>query len=235
MKRKQVSGKPDRAKKRLGRPTLREAELLTEQILEAATNIFLEQGFVRATVDDIALKAGITKQTVYARFASKNALFEALVNRLVTMLFEPTDVPQDIDGAPRTVLLQFAMEVVSKLREPAAQRLFAVVAAESREFPELVSRFWQDGPGRFRVRLRAYLDEQVARKAMNIPDIDFAVEQMVSLLSGPLVARIVLKRPGFFDSDDQEKRWVASAVQIFLWIYSIENVRKKRVRVSRRA
>jgi TetR/AcrR family transcriptional regulator, mexJK operon transcriptional repressor len=206
-------------KPRLGRPTLRTAELLTNQILEGATTLFLEQGFARTKMDEIAKTCGISKQTVYARFDSKYALFEALVMRYGPLLFDPADAPSYDNDPVRYVLLQFATEVVSNLRQPEVQRFFALVAAESRNFPELASQFWDIGPGRFRVRLRPYLEQQVLRGTLEITDLTFAVEQMAALLAGPLVARIVVGRPPFFDNDATAKRWIESAVEIFLQTY----------------
>src|SRR6266436_2972192 len=48
-------------------------------ILEAAKNVFSEQGYELATMDDIAERAGTTKRTVYAHFENKETLFAAMV------------------------------------------------------------------------------------------------------------------------------------------------------------
>ena len=48
-------------------------------ILSAASQLFLELGFERATVDRIAQAAGVSKLTVYSHFADKEGLFVALI------------------------------------------------------------------------------------------------------------------------------------------------------------
>ncbi|SKA05950.1 TetR/AcrR family transcriptional regulator [Consotaella salsifontis] len=53
-----------------------------QAILEAACAVFLEKGFANARVEDVAARAGIAKGTVYLHFASKEALFEALISSL---------------------------------------------------------------------------------------------------------------------------------------------------------
>jgi AcrR family transcriptional regulator len=53
-------------------------ELTTSQLLETARKVFLERGYHRATLDDIADAAGYSKGVVYARFATKDELFFAL-------------------------------------------------------------------------------------------------------------------------------------------------------------
>ena len=52
-----------------------------EALLEAATKVFARQGYVAASVDDVAWEAGLTKGAVYSNFASKDALFGAVMER----------------------------------------------------------------------------------------------------------------------------------------------------------
>jgi AcrR family transcriptional regulator len=58
-------------------------ELTTSQLLETARQVFLERGYHRSTLDDIADAAGFTKGAVYARFKSKDELFLALYDEWV--------------------------------------------------------------------------------------------------------------------------------------------------------
>ena len=60
-------------------------ELTTSQLLETAKAVFLERGYHRSTLDDIAEAAGFTKGAVYARFASKDDLFLALFDAWTDM------------------------------------------------------------------------------------------------------------------------------------------------------
>ena len=50
-------------------------------ILDAATEVFGRQGFEATRMDDVAKAAGVAKGLVYKHFPSKDALFEALVDR----------------------------------------------------------------------------------------------------------------------------------------------------------
>ena len=50
-------------------------------ILEGATRVFLTSGYGAASMDSIAAEAGVSKQTVYSHFGSKDALFEAMVRQ----------------------------------------------------------------------------------------------------------------------------------------------------------
>lgn len=52
------------------------------QILDAATTVFAEKGFHRATIKDIARQAGIADGTIYTYFASKTGVLLAILHRL---------------------------------------------------------------------------------------------------------------------------------------------------------
>jgi AcrR family transcriptional regulator len=56
-----------------------------EAIEDAGLSLFLEQGYERASIEQIAVQAGIARGTFYLYFASKLALFEALSD----VWFEP--------------------------------------------------------------------------------------------------------------------------------------------------
>src|ERR1700678_761109 len=68
---------------RYGRPPREHAGQVEERILDAAGRVFLEHGFQGASVDEIAEVASAGKPTIYARFPNKQALFTAVIERLV--------------------------------------------------------------------------------------------------------------------------------------------------------
>ena len=53
-----------------------------KQILDAATRVFAEKGFHRATIKEIARVAGIADGTIYTYFASKDEVLLAVLDRL---------------------------------------------------------------------------------------------------------------------------------------------------------
>lgn len=52
------------------------------QILDAATKVFAEKGFHRATIRDVARAAGVADGTIYNYFENKTALLLGLLDRL---------------------------------------------------------------------------------------------------------------------------------------------------------
>ena len=66
------------------------AEWRRNSILDAAQSIIARDGIVAATIDAVAQAAGLAKGTIYLYFASKDALYRALLDRSVGELHEKT-------------------------------------------------------------------------------------------------------------------------------------------------
>src|SRR5579859_7685368 len=69
-------------------------------ILEAATELFLGQGFLGTSMDEVAARAAVSKRTVYNQFESKEALFVAIVEHMTN---EASDRVQMAMQEPATV------------------------------------------------------------------------------------------------------------------------------------
>src|SRR5579864_8736119 len=77
------------------------------QILEAATKVFAEKGFHRATTKDIARAAGIAEGTIYTYFASKSDLLLGILNRLNESEQRAEDFTAALTGDFRTFLITY--------------------------------------------------------------------------------------------------------------------------------
>ena len=67
----------------------RRAEARPDEVLDAALDLFIENGFAATRVDDIAKRAGLSKGAVYLYFPSKEAIIEALVRRALVPVPRP--------------------------------------------------------------------------------------------------------------------------------------------------
>src|SRR6202789_992976 len=133
---------------RSGRPPRGHAGRVEERILDAAGRVFLERGFQGASVDEIAEAASAGKPTIYARFPSKQALFTAVVERLVrrNTTFESLSCA---GGSIEERLNALAAVILGRVLTPETIGLIRVAVAEARRFPELatsVSRMGRERP-----------------------------------------------------------------------------------------
>src|SRR5579859_3742836 len=60
-------------------------------ILDAATTVFLSNGYLGTSMDEIAALARVSKQTVYKHFADKERLFSEIVRATVDEIANPNN------------------------------------------------------------------------------------------------------------------------------------------------
>jgi len=104
------------------RPTVRAEN--QRALLEAAEALFAEQGFAGATTAAIAKRAGVPKANLHYYFPTKEALYRAVIERVLTAwLFA---VPFDANQEPREALASYIGAKMDLAREmPLASRIWA--------------------------------------------------------------------------------------------------------------
>ncbi len=111
------------------------------QILDAALQEFSAAGYAGARMDDIALRAGLSKGGLYAHFASKEEVFEALLER---HLCPPRlDAHAVVQGAatPRHLAERIVNHLYASLANPAMVATMRLLLAESGRVPHLARRW----------------------------------------------------------------------------------------------
>jgi len=122
-----------KARRRPGRPTLS-----NEELLDTALDLFLENGFERTSIDAIASTAGMAKRTIYARYEDKTNLFVAALTRAIDDWVVPVDrlraaETEDLEAT----LLAIGETLVENILSPAGLRLMRLTNAESVRMPEI--------------------------------------------------------------------------------------------------
>jgi AcrR family transcriptional regulator len=123
---------------RYGRPPREHAGQVEERILDAAGRVFLEHGFQGASVDEIAEAASAGKPTIYARFPSKQALFTAVIERLVRRNTS-LDAFSCAGGSVEERLDALAVLILTRVLTAETIGLIRVAVAEARRFPVLAT------------------------------------------------------------------------------------------------
>ena len=123
---------------RCGRPPRGLAGKVEERILDAAAQVFLEHGFSGASVDEIAEVACAGKPTIYARYPGKQALFTAVIERLVRRN-TTLEALSAAAGSIEQRLEAVATVILSKVLMPETIGLIRVAVAEARRFPDLAT------------------------------------------------------------------------------------------------
>lgn len=146
-----MTDEPLTKRPRKGRPREEERALLDDRVLEAATALFLEQGFGRTTLDQVSERSRTGKSTLYGRYANKEALFAAVVTRSINAMFDDqTAAPPSGDVKSR--LRHVGRELARVTLEPRCVALMRITAAEAANFPGLAKlgyRMSFEGSARF--------------------------------------------------------------------------------------
>lgn len=184
------------------------------QILEAASEIFLAQGFGAASMDAIAREAGVSKATLYAHFKGKEELFAAIVSaecqRLEGLLAADAGIKD-----PRQALCRIAHDFLGLLLSPKAISAHRVVVAESQRFPELGRAFYESGPRATLRRVSDHLQTLHDSGALRVENPNMAAEQFLCMIRSHVHLEILLGITAEPDSAELD-RYVESSVELFL-------------------
>ena len=121
---------------RRGRPRADQAGEVDARLLDAATDLFLERGFGRTTLDQVAQVARVGNTTLYKRYPSKELLFTAVIHRSVEKAVGQIVVKaRQSTASARLRHTGIAMGHSALTREVVA--IMRISAAEAESFPEI--------------------------------------------------------------------------------------------------
>jgi len=174
-----------RAPRRGGRPSRAAAERLGETILDAATELFLRDGYGVTSIEAIARRARISKRTFYSRFQDKAALFGAVVHRVVERLRPAGDATLFEGRSLEEILIRLAEVILRAVLTPDALALHRLVVAEATRFPELATVTNERGGGREAIhRIAALLEGERQAGHISLDDASFAAAQFLQMVVG---------------------------------------------------
>ena len=151
------------------------------QILDGARRAFLANGYEGTSMSFIAREAGVSKGTLYVYFSNKEALFAAVTERQCqTQGGSAFDVLNE-DGPASEILPVFGRRFVEFVLSEPASALRRLITAESGKFPELGHAFYNYGPKPMKAQLASYLRRRVEAGELDIPDVELAATQFISL------------------------------------------------------
>lgn len=190
-----------------------------ERVLRAATAAFLTDGY-RASVERIAQRAGVAKQTVYSHFPSKDELFKEVARELSkTVLVQLESSPGDL----RAGLVRFALAYRSRVLCPKGIAMFRTLMAELPRFGALARAIYAGGPGETARGVAAHLKRAMDEGRLRKDDPLLAAELLLGMLAG-MDRNKMLYGVGRF-SPGSDGRRAARIVDGFLRMYSIEDRR----------
>lgn len=169
-----------------GRPRRGTEIARTAVLINAATRVFLREGYGLASIDKVAAEAGVSTRTIYERYKNKADLLGAVISRLVDRMSTMLATADLNRLAPRAALGVIAETISSRARDPAAAALFRIVATESHRFPELAAKMRANNKLCVDNVVANYLRAQVAGGALQLADPDRAATLFLQMICSEL-------------------------------------------------
>ncbi|TDC81455.1 TetR/AcrR family transcriptional regulator [Actinomadura sp. 7K507] len=156
-----------------------------QAIMEAATTLFLDNGYERTSIDQVAALAAVGKQTVYKHFTDKKSLFTEIVlattddvEGMVRLVAEVMASSADIEDGLTTLAQQF----LTTLMTPRLIRLRRLIIASAGQFPELGRAWYERGFERVLATLAQQFAELSSRGVLRVAEPARAAEHFTGML-----------------------------------------------------
>jgi AcrR family transcriptional regulator len=188
-----------------------------DALIQAATGIFLKEGYGLASIDKIATAAGVSTRTIYERFKNKADLMAAVIGRLVDRDLGVLGEGAELDRLePSEALKLIGRITMDRLLDPESGALFRIVAAEAQRFPELTAKMRSSGKARLEGALTAYLRRQAESGALALGDAQCAAVLFLQMIVAPVQECLLFESPGAVASLDRDGH-VERVVHLFLY------------------
>ena len=140
-----------------GRPAKGNIEAMERALLETARSVFLQRGYAGTKLDEIASTAGVSKRTIYSRYASKAALFEATISDFIAQRLMPLEHGAGKGNSAYGRLVHLGKMLADITRDSATVAVHRAVSAEHARFPDLMTRLHELGHKRVTALVNAEL------------------------------------------------------------------------------
>ncbi|MEY4879575.1 MAG: hypothetical protein RJB62_1044 [Pseudomonadota bacterium] len=180
-----------------------------QEILAAALSVFAEKGFAATRLDDIALRAGVSKGTIYLYFESKKAVFKALVmERLASRIGVFGETLRSHRGTSAELLTQLLRHFGEVMSTSEDVVLPKIVISEAGNFPELAKMYREEIIARGIALLGEVMETGMARGEFRM----IAKEHAARLAVAPILL-IAIWRTTFakFDSEPYDYEGLVEA------------------------
>jgi AcrR family transcriptional regulator len=155
-----------------------------DEILEVAGAVFLELGYERTSMAEIAARVGGSKATLYGYFPSKESLFVAIIQQRAELYVLPalTRLEESTQEDVRPALQRFGEQFLAYLATEEAVATYRVIISEAAH-SDIGRAFFEAGPQRANEVLARYLTGAMSRGQLRKADASVATSHFFALLA----------------------------------------------------
>jgi TetR/AcrR family transcriptional repressor of mexJK operon len=191
-------------------------------ILDAATEVFLQKGYLATNMDEIAALAAVSKQTVYKNFPGKETLFVEIVRSVTDRASDRvhSEMPDLAEGEDiAEYLRRYAYRQLTIVLTPRVMQLRRLVIGEVGRFPKLARALFDGGPRRAMAAMAVLFERLADRGLLAIDDPAVAASQFNWLIMGEPLNRAMLLGDQAIPKPAELRRHAAAGVRVFLASY----------------
>lgn len=158
----------------------RRKEARPQELLDAALELFVEKGFAATRIEEVAVRAGVSKGTLYLYYPSKEELLKAVIEqRLSSEIAAVAAEAERFEGPTPALLLDLLTVWWQRMYESPASGVFKIIVTEVRNFPEIADfhRRAVVEPGQRLIG--GLLERGIARGEFRAVDVGCAVHSIV--------------------------------------------------------
>lgn len=210
--------KPGTKKKRRsgpGRLSAADSALITDRVLDAAMELFLDEGYPATTMESIAKKAGASTKTLYSRYANKSEILAAVAQHILNRtLSAPPNVTAGSENVdPRPFIQQAAREFGMLYAEAEPPRIMRLALSEGHRHPE-IARFFIENHERVVFSIAEALERwHRAGQLPNLGHPQITAAMFIEMVASIPRIRAILGKPL---ARKEINLYITTAVDIFL-------------------
>lgn len=170
---------------KMGRPTLEEAGVIEDVILETATKLFLANGYDATSMVAVAVGAGVSKRTLYSRYGTKEALMNGVIEDRVRRWAaaageNDVNLPDDF----KLRMIRHAQTFAHALGQAEVRAFDRLIQATSSRFPQFAKAFHDLGYQYELEFMAAEIRKGSAGTSRPIQNPERVAQQLLSMIAG---------------------------------------------------
>lgn len=168
----------------------RRKEARPGELLSAALDLFVENGFAATRMEAVAARAGVSKGTVFLYFPSKEELFKAVVRENISGRFAEWNAEfLSFEGSCADMLKRCMLAWWEDVGATKASGISKLMVSEGHNFPEIAAFYQQEviEPGH-RI-IRTVVQRGIDSGEFRAVDVDHAVYGVVSIMMFLILSR----------------------------------------------
>lgn len=165
----------------LSMPRIRRKEARPAELLEAATQLFVEKGYAATRVEEVAAMAKVSKGTLFLYYPSKEALLKAVVRENIAGRFAEWQTElQDFTGSTPDLVRHAFTVWRERIADSHAGGIYKLMTSECGNFPELAHFYLNEVIYPGHALVRTILERGIARGEFRAINVDAGIHLIMT-------------------------------------------------------